>query len=242
MSDPVKELTYWQPWQLHELNQWEINAKSIASLEPQAKVQNESLHIDSNEILKNIHHLDKLKEEANQLGFQQGYEHGQKTGYQEGFKQGLKEGERQGLQQTLADSQPMIDTWKNLLSEFNDSINEFDSVISTKLLQIALAAAKQVIEQSTNIDNTALIENINQLLRQKPLFSEPPELHIHPAYRKIIEQHLGPQLNLNGWRIIEDPQLHLGGCRVIAEDGEIDMSVATRWKELCKLYAPKVMS
>lgn len=34
----------------------------------------------------------------------------------------------------------------------------------------------------------------------------------------------------------------MGGCRVVAEDGEIDMTVATRWQELCRLYAPESLS
>ncbi len=125
-----------------------------------------------------------------------------------------------------------------LLSEFNYSLDTFDTVVTTKLLQIALTAAA-VLGQSTVCDGTALLEEISQLLQQKPIFAGQPELHVNPNHFELIEQHLGSLLNLNGWRLVADPKLHIGGCRVVAEDGEIDMTVATRWQELCRLYAPR---
>ena len=114
-------------------------------------------------------------------------------------------------------------------------------MVTTKLLQIALTAARQVLGQPAVCDGTALLEEISRLLQQKPLFAGQPELRVNPAHVEMIEQHIGTQLSLNGWRLVPDPQLHAGGCRVVADDGEIDMSVATRWQELCRLYAPETL-
>ncbi|EMM5117745.1 flagellar assembly protein FliH [Providencia stuartii] len=233
----------WQPWQLRELNQWDLNASGVSSPEELPEPTKPAVPcLEPQEVLEQINILDNLKEEAQRTGFQQGYELGKKEGYQAGFEQGQREGTEQGRQQALAQEQPIIDTWQKLLSEFHYSLDSFDTVITTKLLQIALTAAKQVLGQSTICDGTALLEKISHLLQQKPLFSGQPELHVNPAHTALIEQHLGSLLNLNGWRLVGDPKLHLGGCRVVAEDGEIDMTVATRWQELCRLYAPETLS
>ncbi|WP_312110614.1 FliH/SctL family protein, partial [Pantoea septica] len=48
----------------------------------------------------------------------------------------------------------------------------------------------------------------------------------------------GPTLDLHGWRLLADSTLHPGGCKLSAEDGDLDASVATRWQELCRLAAP----
>ncbi|EEX1949152.1 flagellar assembly protein FliH, partial [Escherichia coli] len=37
------------------------------------------------------------------------------------------------------------------------------------------------------------------------------------------------------------PTLHPGGCKVSANEGDLDASVATRWQELCRLAAPGVV-
>ncbi|MFO4174696.1 FliH/SctL family protein, partial [Escherichia coli] len=48
-------------------------------------------------------------------------------------------------------------------------------------------------------------------------------------------------LSLHGWRLRGDPTLHPGGCKVSADEGDLDASVATRWQELCRLAAPGVV-
>ncbi len=233
----------WQPWQLRELNQWELNSSGIPSLSdvPVPDVPKVPC-LEPKEVLEQINLLDNIKEDAQRTGFQQGHDKGQQEGYQAGFEQGLRAGEEQGREQALALQQPVIETWQKLLTEFNYSLDTFDTVVTTKLLQIALTAAKQVLGQSTVCDGTALLEEISNLLLQKPIFAGQPELHVNPNHVELIEQHLGSLLNLNNWRLVADPKLHLGGCRVVAEDGEIDMTVATRWQELCRLYAPESLS
>ncbi|MGU8109318.1 FliH/SctL family protein [Escherichia coli] len=41
--------------------------------------------------------------------------------------------------------------------------------------------------------------------------------------------------------LMGDPTLHPGGCKVSADEGDLDASVATRWQELCRLAAPGVV-
>ncbi|MEG2829793.1 MAG: FliH/SctL family protein, partial [Edwardsiella sp. (in: enterobacteria)] len=48
------------------------------------------------------------------------------------------------------------------------------------------------------------------------------------------------QLEQQGWKLLADTQLHRGGCKISAEGGELDASIATRWQELCKLAAPEL--
>ena len=56
-----------------------------------------------------------------------------------------------------------------------------------------------------------------------------------------VEEMLGATLSLHGWRLRGDPTLHPGGCKVSADEGDLDASVATRWQELCRLAAPGVV-
>jgi len=109
---------------------------------------------------------------------------------------------------------------------------------TARLMQLALEAARSVIGQATTVDGTALLRQIQGLLQQEPMFSGKPQLRVHPDDLQRIEQTLGPTLDLHGWRLIADSTLHPGGCKLSAEDGDLDASVATRWQELCRLAAP----
>ena len=67
------------------------------------------------------------------------------------------------------------------------------------------------------------------------------EVRVHPDDLQRVDDMLGATLSLHGWRLRGDPTLHPSGCKVSADEGDLDASVATRWQELCRLAAPGVV-
>lgn len=100
MSNSSKNNQQWQPWQLRELNQWDLNSSAIPPLGdvPEPSVPKVPC-LEPKEVLEQINLLDNIKEDAQKTGFQQGFEKGQKEGYQAGFTEGLRAGEQQGSEQ-----------------------------------------------------------------------------------------------------------------------------------------------
>jgi len=182
--------------------------------------------------------FERMQQQARKESQAQGYS----EGHQQGFAEGQKAGYDAGFQQGLADAQqqqaPLQARMQQLVTEFQHSLEALDSVIASRLMQLALEAARQVIGQATTVDGSALLRQIQQLLQQEPMFSGKPQLRVHPDDLQRIEQTLGPTLDLHGWRLLADSTLHPGGCKLSAEDGDLDASVATRWQELCRLAAP----
>ncbi len=109
---------------------------------------------------------------------------------------------------------------QQLVSEFQTTLDALDSVIASRLMQMALEAARQVIGQTPTVDNSALIKQIQQLLQQEPLFSGKPQLRVHPDDLQRVDDMLGATLSLHGWRLRGDPTLHPGGCKVSADEGD----------------------
>lgn len=98
---------------------------------------------------------------------------------------------------------------QQLVSEFQTTLDALDSVIASRLMQMALEAARQVIGQAPTVDNSALIKQIQLLLQQEPLFSGKPQLRVHPDDLQRVDEMLGATLSLHGWRLRGDPTLHL---------------------------------
>lgn len=142
--------------------------------------------------------------------------------------------------QALAEQQPLLDSWRTLSGEFQRSLNSLDGVIAARLMQLALTAAKQIIGQTPLCDASGVLQQIQQLIQQEPLFSGNLQLRVNPQDLPLVQQHLGVQLEQQGWKLLADTQLHRGGCKISAEGGELDASIATRWQELCKLAAPEL--
>lgn len=175
---------------------------------------------------------------AHEQGFNTGMAEGRKIGQQQGYQEGLAQGLEQGHLQAQQQQAPIQARMQQLVSEFQNTLDTLDSVIASRLMQMALEAARQVIGHTPPVDNPALIKQIQQLLQQEPLFSGKPQLRVHPDDLQRVEEMLGATLNLHGWRLRGDPTLHPGGCKVSADEGDLDASVATRWQELCRLAAP----
>ncbi|AYM90852.1 MULTISPECIES: flagellar assembly protein FliH [Serratia] len=229
MSDRLNTLP-WQPWSLNDL----ADPKPV--LEPESPP--EVIIIPQDDSINEQQRLEMLRLQAQQQGQQQGFAEGQQKGYDAGFQAGLEEGRQQGILAGQQQQQPITEHWQQLVTEFQHTLDALDSVIASRLMQLALTAAKQVIGQAPVCDGTALLGQIQQLIQQEPMFSGKPQLRVHPDDYERVEQQLGVTLSLHGWRLLADGQLHPGGCKVSAEEGDLDASLATRWHELCRLAAP----
>lgn len=222
MSDRINTLP-WQPWSLNDLNE------PKPELEPLPLPVVETYGVLDDSVVQE-QQLAQLRLQAEQQGQQLGYADGQQKGYDAGFQAGMEEGRQQGLLEAQQQQQ--------LVTEFQHTLDALDSVIASRLMQLALTAAKQVLGQPPVCDGTALLAQIQQLIQQEPMFSGKPQLRVHPDDYHRIEQQLGATLSLHGWRLLADGQLHPGGCKVSADEGDLDASLATRWHELCRLAAP----
>ncbi|SUC40098.1 flagellar assembly protein H [Proteus mirabilis] len=76
------------------------------------------------------------------------------------------------------------------------------------------------------------------MLQQEQMFAGDPQLRINPKHIPLIEKELGDSLTAHGWKVVADNSIHVGGCRVVTNDGDLDSTIATRWHELCRLAAP----
>ena len=218
----------WQLWQPDDLGRRDEPTPEIL---PEPEVF-ESEANEQQQLYERIQQQARKESQAQGYseGHQQGFTEGQKAGYDAGFQQGLADAQQQQA--------PLQARMQQLVTEFQHSLEALDSVIASRLMQLALEAARQVIGQATTVDGSALLRQIQQLLQQEPMFSGKPQLRVHPDDLQRIEQTLGPTLDLHGWRLLADSTLHPGGCKLSAEDGDLDASVATRWQELCRLAAP----
>ncbi|WCG81867.1 flagellar assembly protein FliH [Pectobacterium sp. A5351] len=238
MSNAPKNLA-WQPWQLNDLA--EPVSKPVSStyqVNDEPDVPEMERSAEENVLSIAEEELASLRDNAMQQAREAGFAQGHQQGYDAGYQEGLAKGQQQGLQNTLQQQQPLIEQMQNMVTEFQQTLDTLDSVIPARLMQLALTAAKQILGQPPVCDGNALLGQIQQLIQQEPMFSGKTQLRVHPSDLERVEQYLGPTLSLHGWRLLADSQLHPGGCKVSAEEGDLDASLATRWHELCRLAAP----
>lgn len=233
----MSESTPWKVWQpddlaprmpefVAEFSATDEQADAEPEISEEQKLQQQLAHIQM---------------QAHEQGYNAGLSEGRSAGHAQGYQEGLAQGQEQGLTQAQQQQAPLHARMQQLVSEFQHTLDALDSVIASRLMQMALEAARQVIGQAPVVDNSALIKQIQALLQQEPLFSGKPQLRVHPDDLQQVEEMVGATLSLHGWRLRGDPTLHHGGCKISADEGDLDASVATRWQELCRLAAPGVI-
>ncbi|AOM39530.1 flagellar assembly protein FliH [Xenorhabdus hominickii] len=221
----------WRLWLPGELTQWETLRAKLEPIGEERKPSKQDL------LLEQAKMLDEIKEQARQAGQAQGFAEGQAQGYEQGIQEGRQAGLAQGLQEAEQQQHVVTEQWKALLTDFNHSLDGLDTVIASRLMQLSLTAAQHILGQPAVCDGTALLNQIREFIQQEPMFNGKPQLRVHPQNIPLVEQHLGEILALHGWRLIADNKLHPGGCKVSADEGDLDASLATRWHEMCRLAA-----
>lgn len=183
--------------------------------------------------------LARVRQQAEQQGFKQGVSKGQEEGRQQGYEAGLREGREaglvQGLAQAASEQQAVLRQAQGWLTAFRQDLDNLDSLIPGRLVQLALAAVQQLYGSVSMVDNSALVKQIRALMKQDALLHGTVQLYVHPDERTKITEALGETLAAVGWELHSDPQLAAGGCRVVSPDVEFDASLETRWQTLCGL-------
>lgn len=186
------------------------------------------------EIKKNIKIKDdKEKQQKDEnlnyekIGFESGYKEGKEIGYKKGFEKGLIEIKNEKKKKILQ--------IEKFLVELKSSLIGLDSVIPSKIMQIAIKISEKIIKQSPLCNTKVILKETQKLLHNKNFLGNNLSIYVHPDDINVLKNNLGDTLKDQGWRILGDSQLLRGGLRIMSENGEIDATLESRWKKICQI-------
>lgn len=185
--------------------------------------------------------LSRLRQQAEKKGYAQGQtrgiEEGKAQGYEEGFQQGLQEGIAQGLAGQQQRQQEQLAQFAQLIDNFNITLDSLDSVMTSRLVQVALMATRSMLGESALTANAHqwLMTRIQQLLNEESLRQGSVKLWVSDKEPESLLQQLKTIVEPRGWELCLDAQMLPGGCRISTDSGDLDASVETRWNTLCTL-------
>ncbi|TKV07854.1 flagellar assembly protein FliH [Citrobacter sp. wls619] len=181
----------------------------------------------------------RLRKQAEQQGLAKGMEQGREEGQRKGYEVGLREGHEagmvKGLEQAKTEQLALLRQAETWASQFKLALENLDSLIPARLVQLALTAVQQLHRTNTVADNNQLLSQIRILMKQEALLNGPIEVHVSPLDLAAISEAIGEKLDSMGWSLQPDPELMSGGCCIVTPDVEFDASTETRWQALCQL-------
>ncbi len=208
---PKEKLTAYERWELAAFDEPETPPAPEPEPEPlppaeepppPAAEPEETIPFPTAEEIERIH------TEAHEAGYNAGYE--------EGAARAKAEAER-------------LD---NLIHSLAQSLQVLDQDIADQLLGLGLEIARQVTRSALKVKPELLLPVVREALAALPVSHAHPTLTLHPTDAALLREHLGEQISHGGWRLLEDPDMEAGGCRVQAGASDIDATLATRWKRV----------
>ncbi len=148
----------------------------------------------------------------------------QQEAYDEAYQAGLKAGRKAGENEI----KKRASRFDELLIALTRPFDELDDTVEKKLVELAMAVAKQLFRREIKIDPSHVIGVVREAIHLLPVASRNIKVHLHPEDAKLVLDALSPADGERAWNVIEDPLTSRGGCKVSTDTSQIDAQAETR--------------
>lgn len=148
-----------------------------------------------------------------------------KRGYNEGYAAGQQAGLAAAAERAGAESARLA----SLFASARADMCSLGAVTASDMVDLAIAIARKVTGRELKTQPDAIVSIVREALVASPPDPGDALLHLHPVDAELVRNRIGGELAQHRWCIVEDEAITPGGCRVIADRGELDASMETRW-------------
>lgn len=163
----------------------------------------------------------------------------QKQAYEEGYEQGRREGFEYGHKEALAQGREelkgRIGQFEMLMSTLEEPLKQLDDQVEQALIELVITMVRQLVRREIKTDPGHIIGVVREALAILPVSSRNIRLMLHPEDAQLVRKIYALSESEPGWKIVEDPVLARGGCRVITDSSQVDATLESR---LTTLIAP----
>lgn len=215
---PKEQLAAYQRWQFSDFDAPEAPPEAIA---PEAFAPQEALPpVDLVEAqmpsLPTADDIARMHDEAREAGYAAGQEEGRQAGEEAARGAFMKAAEQVGA----------------LVQNIESAMTELDQQVADQVLALAIELAGQMARTAMRADGTYLLPIIREAISLLPLHHAQVHILLHPEDATHVREHMGEYLSQQGVRLIDDPGITPGGCKVRAGSSEVDATTEARWKRV----------
>ncbi len=142
------------------------------------------------------------------------------SGYQAGYRAGLAAA--QGLAQRLG----------QLVASSENGLRLMEERLAGELLDLAVELARHVVRAEIAVKREALLPVAREAIALVSQDARAVQLLVHPSDAELLRKYLAEEIAESGWRIVEDHRIEPGGLRVLSGSGDVDATLATRWRRV----------
>lgn len=168
--------------------------------------------------------LDAIQEEARLAGYEEGHQAGHADGYRDAHAEALAEGK--------AAAAIELEHLRGVAVEFGTAVAQADELIANEVLELALQLAKNMLKTALQVHPELVLPIVREAIEYLPVLQQPALLMLNPEDAPLVRAGIGEELDKGGWRVVEDPAIERGGCKIDTASNQIDAQTASRWQRL----------
>ena len=176
--------------------------------------------------------LDAIREQARL----EGHELGLAAGRAEGYADGEAEAMELGKQASAVE----LEHLKSMALAFGTALADADQLIAAEVLELALQLAKGMLKTALQVKPELVLPVVREAIEYLPVLQQPALLVLHPDDAKVVREGIGEEIDKGGWRVVEDPTIERGGCKIDTASNQIDATAAARWQRLSHALGKEV--
>jgi flagellar assembly protein FliH len=168
--------------------------------------------------------MEALREGARADGYAEGLEEGREAGREAGRAEGYEAGR--------AEMELEMESLRAVAATFSGAVAAADETIASDVLDLALHLARSMVRTAFTVRPELIIPIVREAIDYLPVLQAPAILALNPEDIEIVRTALSDELDKGGWRVVADPQVGRGGCKVDTASNQIDAQAAARWTRL----------
>lgn len=137
-----------------------------------------------------------------------------------------------GYEAGMAAANAEVERLRWLAESAGSVFSEFEQSLAPQLVSLAVALAREVLHREIQTDHSALIGIVREAFDQLTGAESQKRLFVHPADAELLRAHMGDELKIGAWTVIEDLRIEPGSCRILTQQSEIDASMEGRWRRV----------
>ena len=152
----------------------------------------------------------------------------QQAAWQEGFEQGRREGLADAARE-IAQKVAELDALMNTLVH---PLEQLDEEVEQQLVQLCVMLTRHLVRRELRTSPEEILGTLREALALLPTAQRDVRIFLHPEDAGLVRTHWQGEEEERRWRLVEDPTITRGGCRVEAERSRIDATVEQRLNAL----------
>ncbi len=151
----------------------------------------------------------------------------QQQAHDEGFQAGLEAGRLAAEAEVLH--------LQSLIASVTDTLQAADTQLAESVLDLALLVARQMICDELKNQPKLLLAPIREALAVMPTATNPSRLFLSLDDAELLQSALHMELPADVWRIVPDPNMQSGSCKIETPATQLSYTLASRWEKIIKV-------